>query len=115
MPEEHVVYPQPVFAVDIHRYDGIFIGSINNLDTHPAGLPIKRGAGVIELHIPKLELSHSVYFLSLKAYTQDGSPAWDDPALNLAWPCEAPVLSERDRTAGPFAELVAALVERGAA
>jgi len=73
-------YPQPIFAVDVHRYDGIFIGSINNLDTHPAGLPIKRGTGLIELHIPKLELSHNVYFLSLKAYTQDGSPAWDDPA-----------------------------------
>jgi ABC-type polysaccharide/polyol phosphate transport system ATPase subunit len=73
-------YPLPIFAVDVHRYDGIFIGSINNLDTHPAGLPIKRGAGLIELHIPKLELSHNVYFLSLKAYTQDGSPAWDDPA-----------------------------------
>ncbi|MEO6725749.1 MAG: Wzt carbohydrate-binding domain-containing protein, partial [Blastocatellia bacterium] len=69
-----------IFAVDIHRYDGIFIGSINNLDTHPAALPIKRGAGVIELHIPTLELSHNVYFLSLKAYPKDGSPEWHDPA-----------------------------------
>lgn len=73
-------YPRPVFAVDIHRYDGIFIGSINNLDTHPASLPIKRGAGVIDLHIPKLELSHNVYFLSLKVYPEDGSPEWKDPA-----------------------------------
>jgi len=73
-------YPQPVFAVDIHRYDGVFIGSINNLDTNPAALPLTRGAGVLELHIPKLELSHNVYFLSLKAYTRDGSPSWDDPA-----------------------------------
>jgi len=78
--ESDADYPQPVFAVDIHRYDGIFIGSINNLDTHPAALPIKRGAGSIDLHIPKLELSHNVYFLSLKAYTQDGSPEWNDPA-----------------------------------
>ncbi|MEP7339961.1 MAG: ABC transporter ATP-binding protein [Acidobacteriota bacterium] len=73
-------YPQPIFAVDIHRYDGIFIGSINNLDTHAAALPVKRGTGVIELHIPKLELSHNVYFLSLKTYTEDGSPGWNDPA-----------------------------------
>jgi len=78
--ESDADYPQPVFAVDIHRYDGIFIGSINNLDTHPAVLPIKRGAGSIDLHIPKLELSHNVYFLSLKTYTQDGSPEWNDPA-----------------------------------
>ena len=43
-------------------------------------LSIKRGAGVIELRIPTLELSHNVYFLSLKAYTKDGSPEWHDPA-----------------------------------
>ena len=73
-------YPQPVFAVDIHRYDGIFIGSINNLDTHAANLPIQRGSNSIDLHIPKLELSHNVYFLSLKAFTKDGSPEWSDPA-----------------------------------
>jgi len=73
-------YRQPVFAVDIHRYDGIFIGSINNLDTHPASLPVISGASSIELHIPKLELPHNAYFLSLKAFTEDGSPEWNDPA-----------------------------------
>jgi dTDP-4-dehydrorhamnose 3,5-epimerase len=30
---------------------------------------------------------------------------WDDPALNLDWPCEAPILSERDRAAGSYAAL----------
>ena len=73
-------YPQPVFAVDIHRHDGVFIGSINNLDTHQASLPVKCGADSIDLHIPQLELSHSAYFLSLKVYTADGSPEWNDPA-----------------------------------
>ncbi len=73
-------YPSPVFAVDIHRYDGVFIGSVNNLDTNPARLPIKRGANLVELHIPKLELSHNVYFLSVKAYTENGEPDWSDPA-----------------------------------
>jgi hypothetical protein len=78
--ESDADYPRPVFAVDIHRYDGVFIGSINNLDTHPALLPIKRGAGVIDLRISKLELSHNVYFLSLKTYTEDGAPEWNHPA-----------------------------------
>ena len=78
--ESDADYPQPIFAVDIHRYDGIFIGSINNLDTHAASLPVTRGANSIDLHIPKLELSHNVYFLSLKAFTKDGSPEWNDPA-----------------------------------
>ena len=29
-------YPAPVFAVDIHRYDGVYIGTINNTDHHGA-------------------------------------------------------------------------------
>ncbi len=73
-------YPAPVFAVDLHRYDGVFIGSINNFDTHPTPLPLRAGAGSVELHIPNLELSHNVYYLSLKAFTQNGAPDWSDPA-----------------------------------
>ncbi len=73
-------YERPVFAVDIHRFDGIFIGSINNHDTHPASLPIKSGSGSIDLQIERLELPYNVYFLSLKAYTESGEPDWNDPA-----------------------------------
>jgi ABC-type polysaccharide/polyol phosphate transport system ATPase subunit len=73
-------YDRPVFAVDIHRYDGVFIGTINNHDTHPAPLSIKRGEGSLELRIPRLELPLNVYYLSLKAYTESGAPHWDDPA-----------------------------------
>jgi dTDP-4-dehydrorhamnose 3,5-epimerase len=40
--------------------------------------------------------------------------AWNDPALGLAWPCETPLLSRRDRTAGPFAELCGELRRHGA-
>jgi dTDP-4-dehydrorhamnose 3,5-epimerase len=39
--------------------------------------------------------------------------AWDDPALNLAWPCEAPVLCDKDRRAGDYAALCAELARRG--
>lgn len=73
-------YAAPIFAVDVYRFDGVFIGSINNSDTNPTPLPITRGANSIKLHIPRLELSHSVYFLSLKAYTENGAPDWNDPA-----------------------------------
>jgi hypothetical protein len=69
-----------VFAVDIYRFDGVFIGSINNYDTHPAALPVKPGSGSIELRIPQLELPYNVYFLSLKVYTESGEPDWKDPA-----------------------------------
>lgn len=78
--ESDADYPQPVFAVDIHRYDGVFIGSINNLDTNPASLQVARGSGSIDLRISKLDLPHNVYFLSLKVFTADGSPEWNDPA-----------------------------------
>jgi ABC-type polysaccharide/polyol phosphate transport system ATPase subunit len=73
-------YERPIFAVDIHRFDGVMIGSINNHDTHPTPLPIKRGAGRLELYIPRLNLPYSAYYLSLKAYTENGEPDWSDPA-----------------------------------
>ncbi len=34
--------------------------------------------------------------------------AWNDPALGLDWPCDAPLLSDRDRDAGCFADMIAA-------
>jgi dTDP-4-dehydrorhamnose 3,5-epimerase len=47
--------------------------------------------------------------------TEEFGCAWDEPALGLGWPCQAPILSERDRRAGSYAELCAALQERGVA
>ena len=41
--------------------------------------------------------------------------AWNAAELGLAWPCAAPMLSARDRDAGSYAELCAALQARGAA
>ncbi len=73
-------YQHPVFAIDIHRFDGVFVGSINNCDTHPTDLPINRGEGTIDLRVHRLELPYNVYFLSLKAYTEYGGPDWTDPA-----------------------------------
>lgn len=73
-------FPAPVFAIDVHRVDGVFIGSINNFDTHQATLPITRGEGIVELSIARLELPLSVYFLSLKVYTENGAPDWNDPS-----------------------------------
>ena len=73
-------YPQPVFAVDVHRYDGIFVASVNNHDTHPQALPIKQGTGFVDLRIARLELPFNAYFLSLKVYTENAAPDWRDPA-----------------------------------
>lgn len=73
-------FDRAVFAVDIHRYDGVFISSINNHDTDPEWIPVRKGAGTVDLRISRLDLTHNVYFLSLKVYTRPGDPAWDDPA-----------------------------------
>jgi lipopolysaccharide transport system ATP-binding protein len=73
-------YPDAVFAVDIHRFDGIFLATFNNADTHPHALPIKRGTGFIDLCIPRLELPYNPYYLSLKVYTENGAPDWRHPA-----------------------------------
>ncbi|MFM8393808.1 MAG: Wzt carbohydrate-binding domain-containing protein, partial [Acidobacteriota bacterium] len=73
-------YPAPVFAVDIHRYDGVYIGTINNTDTSPAALPLEPGVGTIELRLPAASLSYNVYYLTLKVYTENGAPDWRDPA-----------------------------------
>ncbi len=73
-------YLAPVFAVDIHRYDGVYIGTINNTDTSPAALPIEPGAGTIELRLPAASLSYNVYYLTLKVYTENGAPDWREPA-----------------------------------
>lgn len=72
-------YEAPIFAVDIHRFDGFFIGSINNYDTHPISLPLQRGENTVYLDIPSLNLPQNSYFLSLKAYTEADPPLWPDP------------------------------------
>jgi len=73
-------YPEPVFAIDVHRFDGVFVGIANNIDTHPTTLPVKKGVNLIELRLNRLELPYNAYFLSLKAYTKNEGPDWKDPA-----------------------------------
>jgi dTDP-4-dehydrorhamnose 3,5-epimerase len=34
---------------------------------------------------------------------------WNEAALGLAWPCQAPLLSERDRVAGSYADMISAV------
>jgi homopolymeric O-antigen transport system ATP-binding protein len=73
-------YPAPVFAIDVYRFDGVFVGSVNNIDTHPTPLPVKKGTNTLDLWLHSLDLPYNSYFLSLKAYTEDGGPDWKDPA-----------------------------------
>lgn len=45
----------------------------------------------------------------------DFSCRWNDPALNLDWPTEAPILSDRDQAAGSHQALVRKLATQAAA
>ncbi len=78
--ESEADFDRPVFAVDIHRYDGVFVTSINNYDTHPERISVKKGAGSLDLEICSLDLTLNVYFLSLKVFVEPGDPDWGDPA-----------------------------------
>ena len=73
-------YPQAVFALDIYRYDGIFIGSVNNFDLSPTELSIEPGEGTVEVRLPSVVLPYSVYYLTIKVYTENGAPDWREPA-----------------------------------
>lgn len=60
-------------------------------------------------------VGHGFYFehpaMILNAVSHEWSPdddfgcRWDDPGLDIEWGCHHPVLSERDRTAGPLDDL----------
>jgi ABC-type polysaccharide/polyol phosphate transport system ATPase subunit len=73
-------YPRAVFAVDIHRADGVFVCSFNNYDIAPCALPVAPGPGRLRVRIPALDLPGGRYALSFKAYTEPDDPFWTDPA-----------------------------------
>lgn len=60
-------------------------------------------------------VAHGFYFhqpsIHVYGVSHEWDPAdelgcrWDDPELDIEWPCTAPLLSERDRTLGPLSDL----------
>ena len=74
--------------------------------TEPAALMIPTG------------VAHGFYFhepsVHVYAVSHEWDPAdelgcrWDDPTLSIAWPCDAPHISDRDRALGSLGELRAA-------
>lgn len=51
---------------------------------------------------------------AVHAPSHDRAVRWDDPALGIDWPVEAPILSEKDRTAPMLAEAAVLPVYRAA-
>ena len=80
------------------------VGAVVELDAEaPAGLSIPPGvAHGFYFHEPSLH----VYAVSHEWDPEDELGCrWDDPELDLAWPCSAPLLSDRDRGLGPLSAL----------
>jgi dTDP-4-dehydrorhamnose 3,5-epimerase len=60
-------------------------------------------------------VAHGFYFhepsLHVYAVSREWDPTdemgcrWDDPALDIAWPCSAPIISDRDAGLGSVSEL----------
>lgn len=80
------------------------LGAVVELDAAaPAGLSIPPGvAHGFYFHEPSLH----VYAVSHEWDPEDELGCrWDDPELDVAWPCSAPLLSDRDRGLGPLSAL----------
>jgi dTDP-4-dehydrorhamnose 3,5-epimerase len=90
------------------------------------GSPTFGNAGVVDLVEDRAEalviphgVAHGLYFhhdtVLLLGLSVLYDPAdelgcrWDDPALQITWPARAPILSPRDTSAPPMADLVRAL------
>jgi dTDP-4-dehydrorhamnose 3,5-epimerase len=92
-------------------------------DLRPAspshGMSVMLRISTEDLHMAVIPVgvAHGFYFprpaCHIYAVTEafDGSDEfgcrWDDPALELNWPCREPMLSKRDSEAGSLAELLA--------
>lgn len=60
----------------------------------------------------------SAYVLGVSAYftqPENLDCRWDDPEMGFAWPCDAPLLSNRDAKAGTYSEMLARFAAKPAA
>jgi hypothetical protein len=89
-------------------FDGVFVGSVNNCDTRPTTLPVKKGSNTLELQLPSLDLPYNTYFLSLKAYTEKGGPDWGPGGHSQP---DAPV-RHSDRPNNPWLDTVRRRIAR---
>jgi dTDP-4-dehydrorhamnose 3,5-epimerase len=83
--------------------------------TEGLGATVELAAGEPAALVIPVGVAHGFYFheasLHVYAVSHEFDPAdelgcrWDDPALDIAWPCTEPLLSPRDRELGTLSEL----------
>src|SRR5438034_2304054 len=83
--------------------------------TEGVGMTVRLKPGEPAALVIPVGVAHGFYFhepsIHVYAVSHEFDPAdelgcrWDDPALEIDWPCSDPVLSERDRNLGSLSEL----------
>ena len=83
--------------------------------TEGLGTTVELDASAPAALVIPVGVAHGFYFhepsIHVYAVSHEFDPAdelgcrWDDPALDIAWPCTDPLLSQRDQGLGPLTEL----------
>lgn len=120
----HNAHADYLFVADGHMVLGIH-DIREHSPTQGIGMLIDlKGDDVTTIYLPP-GVAHGFYFPVATTYfyalshhwrTDDElGCSWNDPAFGLPWPVTAPILSERDETAGSYRQMVEAFRERKAA
>ena len=70
----------PIFGMNIHRLDGVYVFGTNNFNIHPCSLATLNGQGFVDFHIKNLNLHSGTYFLTANVYLKPDEPFWSEPA-----------------------------------
>lgn len=86
---------EPVFGLQLHRSDGLYISSTNTYNVDPLEFGPIDGRGTLIAEIHELNLSSGEYLLSVGAYGSPDPPYWSTPAHFLDKQFRFRVVSEQ--------------------
>ena len=85
---------EPIYGINFHRIDGIYIFGTANYHIEPCKLPPMEGYGYVDYKIDRLYLHKGTYFLSCGVYAEPDIPYWLNPLDWHKQKYEFSVLSE---------------------
>lgn len=69
----------PIFGLNIHTIQGVYIYGTNNYNIHPHKLDYIEGPGYIDFKIKDLILHKGKYFISVMVFDEPDDPYWQNP------------------------------------
>jgi len=78
--ESQGLVEQPVFGIQFHRSDGLYVSSTNTYNIDPLEMGPIEGRGTLTVEIAELNLYAGEFFLSVGAYLAPDPPYWSAPA-----------------------------------